>query len=201
MENLIFDYDGTLTDVEKSTEDWQNKYAVICSDMLGTSVEYMKTKIDEFSEYLKARPEKGFIIGGYDSVPAMADPYLRTQGAVLELINGAKKGQFDINIPEDDTKFLIDSYVAANKIANDKTYFREGLKDFLDDAKKKYNIVIVTNSGEEKVKKGLETLAHDNIPIFGNAKKLFVDNSTESLWDFIYDPKNYISKWQWRILS
>lgn len=187
MGNLIFDYDGTLTDIEESTKDWQEKYPIVCADKLGTSHEYMKARFDEFKDYFRDRPSRGFFIGGYDSAPANSDPYLRLQSIALELIKGAKEARYEFSVPEDETKFLVETYVEANKISNDKVHLREGAQSLLEKLKTQCNIAIVTNSNEDKVKSGLESISQEDIPVFGNAKKLFVDNSIESLGDFRYD--------------
>lgn len=191
MENYIFDFDGTLTDVEKSTKDWQNKYPMVCAKILGIDYKKIKPHFYELKADLKNHPEKGFMIAGYDSLPANSDPYIRSQATIQELVGEIRNGNIDITckLPEDETEFLIKAYIETNKISQDKNYFRAGTKYFLDKLKENHNIVIVTNSDDKKVKKSLETISHDDIPVFGNAKKLFINNSIESLENFRYDSK------------
>jgi FMN phosphatase YigB (HAD superfamily) len=172
MENIIFDFDGTLTDVEKSSQDFQEKYPMVCADLLGINYSTMEKRFYELKNNLKNHPEKGFVINGYDSLPANSEPYIRCQATMKDFIKEMSDCGF--KVPQNTESFLSYSYKKAKKISNDKIYFREGIEDFLENIKSKYNIFIVTNSNGKKIRKNLESINHDDIMMYTNANKRLV---------------------------
>lgn len=175
MKGIIFDFDGTLTDIEKSTKDWQEKYPKVCAEMLGANYSDMQRRYFEIKDSLRTQPYKGFVIAGHDSLPASADPYIKSQAAMIDLIEENKNTKF--SSPKDVTKFLIDSFSKTNKISTSKIFFREGVEDFLNKVKENYKTFIVTNSDDKKVTEALQSIAQGDIEVYGNAKKLFVDSA------------------------
>lgn len=178
MKNIIFDFDGTLTDIEKSSADWQKKYPKVCAEMLGANYIDIKNRYFEIKNDLINQNNKGFIIAGYNSLPASSDPYIKSQAAMIDLIKEDCGKNFET--PKDITKFLINSFSNTNKISQDKTFFRDGAEDFLNKVKKNYRAFIITNSDGDKTISALQSISHDDIEVYGNAKKLFVNSENIS---------------------
>lgn len=178
---FILDFDGTLTDIKKETEFFQEYYPLIFLNNLGFNP---KANLAEFEKIKKAliNSEKGFILGGFDVLPISSDPYILTQGASQEFL---KIHNIKVN---DETKLMIDLYSETiSKKPKEDIPFREGkdrTKKFLEFLLNLGQIAIVTNSKEEKIINALDSLGKEyatEISVYGGAKKLYIDNEFKQI--------------------
>ena len=197
--HVILDWDGTITDIDRESQSFQELYPQIFCERLGIDQKKYHTVFDELREDVLSDPGTGFEILGYDVVPAAADPYLLTQKTIQVTLQGLQDGSLDIphsDLPDDESAFLIDLYKDAVGRVENGAYFREGeqaTKRFLDDLIAHKDVAIVTNSSTAKVEAQLGELGYSNedisrFTIRGNAKKLFVTPSYEDLPDEVIPP-------------
>ena len=197
--HVILDWDGTITDIDRESQSFQELYPQLFCERLGIDKETYRSVFEELQDDVLSDPGLGFEILGYDVVPAAADPYLLTQKTIQVTLQGLRDGSLDVphtDLPDDESAFLIDLYKDAVGRAENGAYFREGkdaTKRFLDDLIAHKDIAIVTNSSTAKVEAQLRELGYTNediscITIKGNAKKLFVTPSYGGLPDEVTPP-------------
>lgn len=183
---LILDYDGTATEIEKDSEEFREIYPKVCFDLLNSQYMYSDKRLNyhlfnqrylDLKEGLLNHPERGFVINGGDSLPATADPYIHSQSAMSDLILEVNPDLFSDEKYK--TDFLIQAYQLVNQKIKSGSFFREGFRDFLLRLGERYDYTFVTNSGSKKIEGALKAIGIGNVPIVGNAKKLFVDNDFE----------------------
>ncbi|HKL23326.1 MAG TPA: hypothetical protein VJ895_01095 [Candidatus Nanoarchaeia archaeon] len=178
---IILDFDGTITDIEKETQGFQGMYPYILLDELNLERKYLK-RFNEIKEKLRNNLKKGFEIGGNDVMPASCDPYILTQSAGQELIDG-----LGLEILEKD-KLLVDLFLETKKeVGKKETFYREGkerTKEFFDKILENHEVCFVTNASFEKVEKHLKELGNkyfEMVAIYANAGKLKIDNDFKEL--------------------
>lgn len=176
--NLLLDFDGTITNIDEESEDFQRIYPELLFEELKIKESDYMDEFNQIKKDLKKNEKKGFILYCQDALPASADPYILTQSSGQELI---KKFNFQVG---DETKLLIDLFgKTVSKIQNGKIHYREGkerTQEFLEKVKLKYNSIFITNSKKEKVENYLKEMNKNylsEIPVIGEAKKLFVDKN------------------------
>lgn len=171
---VVFDYDGTLTDLESGAKNFVNNYKSEVRGILGIEEDSFNQVWFAARDGLFAHPEKyGWEIGGKISVPLFADPILEVQTIAVELYK--RKG---LSTQEAEKHFW-DVY--AHNVGSLENIPTEGLTSFLESfATFGVEGCIVTNSSTESVGKkilGIKTL--ENFPLFGGAKKFNLDDSID----------------------
>ncbi|MCR4327638.1 MAG: hypothetical protein NUV46_03595 [Nanoarchaeota archaeon] len=189
--SLMLDFDGTLTDIEEETKEFQEIYPILFLEKFGLKKSKYLPIFNEIKEELKSDEKKGFILNGQDVLPVSSDPYILTQATSQEMIKREKL------LVEDETKTIIGLFgETLKKIPKQNAHYREGkekTKEFLDKTMRKYNLVFVTNSQRGKVEHYLKELGSDyfcNISVIGNAKKLFVNPNFDEVPES-FTPPNF----------
>lgn len=198
-ENIILDFDGTLTNLEKEASPMLEKWNELFSEKTGFPYEKLKTEIENISEYVKKDPSQGWKDNNTGEIVARADADPYTFHTVIYQNLLEKISQSDeleeYNLPKDkgsQFEFLKKIFGEAYPYA--QTSFREGekaTKQFLDELTKNYNVSIVTNSKKDSIVNKLEKLKGDfNLDIKEDAKKYKLDNSMEDM-DKEYTPSHF----------
>ncbi len=209
---LILDFDGTITDIEKETVEFQGMYPFILFEKLNLNREKNIKRFNKIKEELKENQTKGFEIYGSDVMPASCDPYILTQAAGQQLVK-----ELALKIENED-ELLVDLFLETRKEVGKKgTFYREGkerTKEFLDKVMEEYEICFVTNASYEKVQKHLKELGEKyfrGIKVYANAGKLIIDNDYKELpksfcsggfispREVLLRRKNYHQKLEWLI--
>lgn len=163
--NIIVDFDGTLTDLEKESAPYAPAFAELFSRKRGIDLTELLQMVSEERERVRMNPLKGWLSGEFVVAPATADAYVLNTATYQEIAT-----RLGISPEERDT-LLQECHVHA--YAQTLTVFREGAREFLQGIKRIYHPFIVTNSGTESVEKKLAQL-DIQIPIVGGAKKFII---------------------------
>jgi len=176
IQNIILDFDGTLTDTDKESIPAINKWHELFCEKTHTDITDHVSEIKKAVNEIILDEKSGWIKNGKVIAPATADPFVLIttayQKTIQKYINEEKyplaqnQQSIDALLYELFTK----SYTYAD------TVFRPGAKEFLDELYNKYEVVIATNSKTDSVEKKLNQLTNYKIPIIGNAKKYEIDN-------------------------
>jgi FMN phosphatase YigB (HAD superfamily) len=176
IQNIILDFDGTLTDTEKESIPAINKWHELFCEKTSININYHKEQIEKNINEIILDKKSGWIKNGKIIAPGAADPFVLVttayQKIIQKYINEEKyplaKNQADIDT------LLYELFTKSYTFSD--TVFREGAKEFLNELYSKYDIVIVTNSKTDSVRAKLNQLNDYIIPIIGNAKKYDIDN-------------------------
>jgi phosphoglycolate phosphatase-like HAD superfamily hydrolase len=171
---VVFDYDGTLTDLNKGSVNFVKNYKSEVRGILGVDEDSFNQNWFIVRDSLFARPENyGWEINGKISVPLFADSILEVQTIAVELYR--KKG---LSAQETEKHFW-DVY--AHNVSSLENCPAEGLESFLDSfAMFGVESCIVTNSSTESVSKKIKGVKYlENFQLFGGAKKFNLDESID----------------------
>lgn len=193
IENIILDFDGTLTNLEEEASPMLEKWDRLFSEKTGFPYEKLKEEINEISDYVKKDPSQGWKEGQEIVARADADPYTFHTVIYQNLLEKISKNNEleEYNLPEDkDSQFEFLKEIFGKAYPYAQTSFREGEKatrQFLEELTKNYNVSIVTNSKKDSVINKLGELEGlFPLEIEGRAKKYRLDNSMNEI------PKEYI---------
>lgn len=174
MDTFIFDFDGSITDVQKEAVSYQLAFLEKLSshlkqDLSETTSQFTKAQtkvIDYPHQYGWQVPYRELTVF---TAPATCDPYLCIQAAARQLL---EENRF-----EEKNSVLYELHLHAYQFAG--TYFRPHAKEVLGELSSRYNLAVITNSKTDAVNQKLELLLGStaNISVIGNAKKyeLFPD--------------------------
>lgn len=191
IENIILDFDGTITNLEEEASPMLKKWNELFSEKTGFPYEKLKEEISEISEKVKNDSSQGWKDNNTGEIVtrADADPYTFQTVTYQNLIKKIEENEEleKYNIPKtgkEQFDFLVDIFKKSQPYA--QTSFREGEKatrQFLDELTKNYNVSIITNSEKDPVVNKLVRLGGGIFPldIKESAKKYKLDNSMEEV--------------------
>lgn len=184
--NVILDFDGTLTDIGKESESFQEIYPENFFEYLGATNKDHLTYFKEIKEEISKNPSIGFLFAGFDVASAACDPYILTQSASQEILR--RYGE-----RYDNPDLMVELFVKSVGSNSDKGHhLRKDTKLFLDSLINKYDVAIATNSNVERVNSFLSSIGYDNgqIKIIGGAKKLYIQPDFDEV-DAIVRPTGF----------
>jgi len=192
IENIILDFDGTLTNLEKEVHPMSIKRDELFSEKTGFPYEKLKEEINKISREVKNDSSQGWKDGEEIVARADADPHSFRNVIYQNLLEKLSKNNEleKYNLPTDKREqfeFLKEIFMESLPYA--RTSFREGEKatsQFLDELTKNYNVSIVTNSKKDPVINRLSKLRKPfPLEIEEDAKKYKLDDSMNEI------PKEY----------
>lgn len=167
---VVLDFDGTFTNVEEEGAPFLDRYREEFASMIGRDVR----KIWAEAEQGLQDPELGWNIQGRIVAPANCDPYIRATVTAFAVCD-----RLDL-LPtlEVRTGMLQVLYSYAYRFT--ETSLRPDASATIERLKATGAAIrVVTNSDPDSVKKKLASIGVSDIPVFGNAKKYFVDPTAE----------------------
>jgi len=176
MANIILDFDGTLTDIEKEAVPFLQAYARRFSQETRIPLERLNTLAGVIGAEITLDPAQGWISKGCIVAPISANPYVLNAAIHRELITRIRSGRIpneDYKIPGPEKQEAFGQALFDECYPLADTCFRQGAKEFLDSLVEEHNAVIVTNTKTSRVKNKLAHLGNYNekIKVLGNAKK------------------------------
>jgi len=181
MVNVVLDFDGTLTDADKEAVPYKEIHKQEFCRRTGVPVERVNTISAVLETTLKLDSLEGWVDNGKVVAPACADPYVLTSTVYRKIIDHLNKGLVKrYNLPqteEERSKLLEELFRASYPHA--AVVFRKGARRFLDDLMDEHNVVVVTNSDEQKVREKIGKLTKGDyeVPVVGDARKYKIDDS------------------------
>ncbi len=176
LDLVVFDYDGTLTDLNESSVDFVKSYKEEVRSILSLDSEEFEDLWGKKSTELYTNPGRyGWEINERISVPLFSDPLLETQTIAVELY---KKFGLD---SESVRKYFFDVY--GHNAQFIRNIPAKGLTSFLDSFDE-LNLpgCIITNSSTESVARKIKGVRHlEDFALFGDAKKFIIDDSVEGV--------------------
>ena len=177
----IFDFDGTLTDIETDEAAFVSRYQHVLCEALGWDLPRLHRHWDRALQTLQAEPEKyGWLSEGQIMAPANTDPYIRVSclaalilAGVMEKAAPAEAAEIKIHAYDYAT---FSTQVFRKTYALSPVHFRKETKHVLNTllARSDLFVAVVTNSSPEAVGRSLDTLHlqnRDRLHIFGDAQK------------------------------
>jgi FMN phosphatase YigB (HAD superfamily) len=184
INEVICDFDGTLTDSEASLGEFFPTYKSFFIERLGIDADSYYHVLKIIQEELKEDPNAGWERDGYIVAPINSDPFAFNTASHMALLRalreGRFEGQFSISyIPSSDEEAgeLTNScHLAGYKKKN--IVFRDGAHNFVEALMEEgYSVSIVSNSGTLDIEKALEDNNFPKISVIGMARKYNIDSS------------------------
>ncbi len=165
---VVIDFDGTLTDLDRETENYFAPFYRGFADLTGTKLSEVEQLFQKAYAEIDANPGVfGWEINGIFVAP-IADPYLRNNAATTLVLGRLGK---QIAFPD-----LVKLHQACQ--INLPTIFKPGAREFVEVLQQKTNLIVVTNSQPDLVVQKLSLLLENNgIRVIGNAKKYNLDQT------------------------
>ncbi len=166
--NVVIDFDGTLTDLDRETENYFAPFYRGIAGLTGTTV----SKVEQLFHKAYAEIDKnpglyGWEINGIFVAP-IADPYLRNNAATTLVLGWLGK-----QIAFSD---LVKLHQACQ--VDLPTLFKPGAKEFVETLQNETDFSVVTNSHPDLVVQKLSMLLENHsIRVIGNAKKYNLDQT------------------------
>jgi len=172
---LIWDFDGTLTDGDKSNEPFVEGYKQDLANKLKMHLTELELYWQRGLRKILKNPSKhGWDINGRIIASALSDSVLLCQSILYQVLD--EVGKF--NSPKE--KVALRGELFLGNYGKIKPIFKEGADDCLSEVWNLFGgrVYIITNSRTNSVKKKISTLPsnHSHIPIVGHAKKYILDN-------------------------
>lgn len=169
-ENLVLDFDGTLTDLQKEAQPYIDVYRGILAGKLGMERSDLEAMLEETKRRVIENPQiYGWQHNGLIVAPATADPYILNRVVVQEsLAELDPKGR----ITTDDLQAIHEKARKQKEII-----FREGARDFLRMLGEHYRLRIITTSERQGCINLLDGFLGPNhgISVIGGVKKYEID--------------------------
>ncbi|MBX3227956.1 MAG: HAD family hydrolase [Labilithrix sp.] len=172
LRTLVFDFDGTFTDIEAETVPFQPAMMSSVADLLNRDVREDWAREQARIEH--APEQHGWVFDGRVVAPATADPYLLGNAVMQAIFDGAAI----LRNPR--TRTAITQALYTNAYEQTLTAFRDDALDVLEAALSRANthVYVVTNSDTQAVTRKLEKLlgpgTAQRVDVRGNAKKFWV---------------------------
>jgi phosphoglycolate phosphatase-like HAD superfamily hydrolase len=189
INTVVCDFDGTLTDSERSLGDFFPTYHGAFAEELGflDNGKYLQA-LRITQDELRQDPNAGWVRDGYVVAPINSDPFAFNTASHLALLKDIASGRWDRDLfptltPLTEKRWgsiTNECHLAAYK--KKKIVFRPGSKEFVETLLGSgYNVSIVSNSGTADIEKALLENGFPEIPVVGMAKKYDVDSSFDSV--------------------
>jgi len=173
VENVILDFDGTLTDVEQEAKPFLEAWEKQFSQIVNVPHDEIKRHAEEARKSILQDPKAGWVYNGLVVAPATADPYVLNTTVYQKLVERLDEHITQLGVNVDMQDLFKKCYPYAG------VAFKEGAKEFLEEMAKTRKTAIVTNSDAAKVKEKVAKLVDFEVEVLGNAKKYVVDNSND----------------------
>lgn len=166
--NVVIDFDGTLTDLDRETENYFVPFYRGIADLTGTTVSKVEQLFHKAYAEIDNNPGLyGWEINGIFVAP-IADPYLRNNAATTLVLGWLGK-----QIAFSD---LVKLHQACQ--VDLPTLFKPGAREFVETLQNETNLSVVTNSQPDLVVQKLSMLLEGHsIRVIGNAKKYNLDQT------------------------
>jgi FMN phosphatase YigB (HAD superfamily) len=187
IENVILDFDGTVTDINVESKPYLKEFAAIFARKICAPYGGLNSLFESARKAISADPARGWVEKGKIVGPASADNYMLNTVAYWDVLQQLKsekaKSLFAYKmelLPSDakeDENLLQELHHSAYLSA--KICFREGAKDFVEKLVAGFFVTILTNSKTDAVIRKLSYLGNysKKILIKGDAKKYSLDDS------------------------
>jgi len=182
VRTVLVDFDGTITDAPKEAEPAIEKWHGLFADATGLPIYLVIEEVEKAKAEALRDKEAGWENSGRIVAPASADPYVLNNFAYQRLIRKYRNEW--IRLPQDDASMnalLQQMFEQSHPFAGMVT--REGAKGFMDALKRRFNTLVVTNSGAGKVKEKMSHFDIWDIPVVGNARK-YVHEEVEGVPEY-----------------
>ncbi len=165
---VVIDFDGTLTDLDRETEDYFAPFYRGFADLTSTKLSEVEQLFHKAYAEIDANPGVfGWEINGIFVAP-IADPYMRNNAATTLVLGRLEK---QIAFPD-----LVKLHQACQ--ADLPTIFKPGAREFIEILNRERDLSVVTNSKPDLVLQKLRLLLGDHdIQVIGNAKKYSIDSA------------------------
>lgn len=173
MLEIISDFDGTVTSLEKAGEQYISTFSFLVMKQYGLPTSEWEQAVEKAKLEIVTNPAiYGWENNGFIVAPATSDPFVFiTAACQIALEKFGKK-----LLSEDGSRIHSLSYQKA------ETCFQKGAKQYLLDLQKHSTLAIVTNSKTQDVEAKLQMLlGENNIKVIGNAYKYRIDHSWEDV--------------------
>lgn len=177
MLNIVSDFDGTVTDVQRESETYYSAYRQRLAEFINISEYELEAFMELARTEIVTNPGLyGWEVGGVIVAPATADPYLFAQAAAGLVLKNYLKG--DLVPPKEEWGELF-NILFAYAYPKAGVFFRPGAKDYVQRLNQLCKFHIVTNSGTSNVNRKLAMLVDEgvSVKVIGDAKKFLIDNS------------------------
>ncbi len=181
IETVIFDFDGTVTEVEKEGKPYHEGYLEDLAILTGMAIERVRELAAQFEKQVAVNPNKyGWIYNGNIVAPATVDPYLRMAPVARMIL--AESG---MQLPSEFVDRLCSGILYKYNYKKTLTCFRPNARTTFNLVGERRHTYIVTNSAPDDVQKKVRELAADKGRppagldwlvgrVYGSAKKYVV---------------------------
>jgi FMN phosphatase YigB (HAD superfamily) len=165
IDNVILDFDGTLTDAWAEGEQYKVHYIRALSKKIGVPRGILRALAWEIEPVVMADPLAGLVEDGLIVAPACADPFILNKVVFDEVLK-----RLGLENPISGHEFGELFHECINTVED---VFMPGAKGFMDALSRDYQIAIVTNSDTERVTRKVQRLLKGEykVPVYGNASK------------------------------
>lgn len=168
MQNLIFDFDGTMTDLDQEAAPVIDSFRQGLEEHLGESLDARINKTHQ-----EMLPGDSWYVNGHPAVRWDADPYVQISTVADRIYE---------ELSDDDAQQRAQALTALFRNAqnaNGQTHWRTNVKQFLQRAPAHVNLAVVTNSETASVEEKLAGIGQEDIPVIGDAKKYVLSDTPE----------------------
>jgi len=184
MPTVLLDFDGVLTKEENHAKAHFNLVIDELSKLTGFDKSTILSDFSSAKQLIKNAPHKyGWTVN--ENITSFCEDLFTETNAVISTMSennpiykevvrnkyGLDIGEFCVHIFDDATR-------------NASPEFKEGIKEQIDELKKNADVIILSNSEEEKIKRMFDAFGI-NVRIIGNARKYIVDNNFDKVPSFI----------------
>lgn len=177
---VIFDFDGTCTDVEEEGKGYIEALIDTLARITGEARNVIAARYEEGEKWLRREAsETAWMMNGLPVAPALVDPYLRSKPISRRILErcGVTGTVLELRV-EELSGPLYKQHYAKSGIAL-REHLREVLEVLHDDPRMAF--AFVTNSDQEAVQQKLDTLDLNWQPrVVGGAKKYIAESGLES---------------------
>lgn len=175
---VVLDFDGTLTDKERESEPFLDRYQAHLARTLGTTVSGLGPLWEQAARTIRAFPERhGYEWEGRITAPAHGDPYLMARAITLQILRSLPH----FPCPNGETA-LLDTLFEGSYDRN-RAVFREDAATFLLRLLNDFPVCIATNTSASMVRRKLGGLGavYATVPVYDGTRKYALEDGWEEV--------------------
>jgi len=172
IENILLDFDGTLTDLEEESVGFLETWYNLFSEKTNFPRKDLLKIVNIYKQDILKDQKAGWENNGFIVAPANCDPYVLNT-SIYQKIVGLKLYSTP-NSKEKCDDLLYQIFLESHK--KTKSNFLSGAKELIKYLDSNYDLKIVTNSKTETVIEKLESIGIKDVDVIGNAKKYEITN-------------------------